>query len=169
MIAPIPQAPAGLVSLFEPWASLYSDSKLIATLVLFGHIAALLFAGGFAVALDRATLRAAASPERRKQHLEDLAGSHRIIVSGLVVSATTGLLLFTADIESYFGSWVFWTKMGLIVFMLLNGYGIMRAEKFLKNGGNEAEGWSQLKRTAIASLVFWFAIAFMGVALVNAA
>lgn len=166
--APV-EAPAALVQFLEPWSRLYSDSKVIATLVVFLHVAALVFAGGLAVTLDRATLRAARKPDARARHLEDLASSHRVVLSGLTLSFTTGLLLFTADLEAYFTSWIFWTKMGLIVFLLTNGYGITRAESLLRAGGSPEVGWAQLTRTAWASLVFWFAIALAGVALVNAA
>jgi hypothetical protein len=41
-------APDALVRLLEPWSQLYGDSNWISTLVVFGHIAALVFAGGLA-------------------------------------------------------------------------------------------------------------------------
>jgi len=167
LLAPPAQAPAALVQLLEPWSRLYGDSKLIATLVVFGHIAGLLFAGGTAVTLDRATLRAAKNPAFRALHLGNLAASHRVVLTGLTISAVTGVLLFTADIESYFGSWIYWTKMALIVSLLANGYVMMRAEKALL-ARDEVVGWSQLTRTAWASMTLWFTIAFFGVALVNA-
>jgi len=169
LLAAPASAPAALVRLVEPWSRLYADSKVIATLVVFGHIAALLLAGGTAVTLDRATLRAARNPDARARHLDDLASSHRVVLTGLTISFVTGALLFTADLESYFTSWIYWTKMGLIVFMLANGYGITKAAKALRVGGDAVVGWAQLTRTAWASRIFWFTIALFGVALVNAA
>jgi uncharacterized membrane protein len=169
LLAAPAQAPAALVQLLEPWSRLYGDSKLVATLVVFGHIAGLMFAGGTAVALDRATLRAAKAPAARPRHLEDLAASHRVVLTGLAISAVSGVLLFTADIESYFGSWMYWTKMALIVTLFANGYAMMRTEKALRARGDDATAWNQLTRTALTSLTLWFAIAFFGVALVNAA
>ena len=88
---------------------------------------------------------------------------------GLALSLVTGLLLFTADIDAYFGSWIFWTKLVLIGGLLANGW-IMRTTEFrIGSTPNAADpdGWSMLKRTATASIVLWFAIAFAGVALVN--
>ena len=41
-------APAVLVRLLEPWSQLYGDSALLSTFVVFGHVAALVFAGGLA-------------------------------------------------------------------------------------------------------------------------
>jgi len=163
-------APEALVRLFEPWSQLYGESTPIATLVVFGHVAALVFAGGLAVTLDRATLRAFREGGAAREHqLRQLAASHRVVVTGLGVSAVTGLLLLAADFEAIFESPIFWTKLVLIGVLLANGYGIVRAERQVRAGGPGAEaGWSALRRTAIASLVLWFLVAFVGVALAMA-
>jgi uncharacterized membrane protein len=166
MIAP----PEALVRLVEPWSQFYGDSTLVPTLVVFGHIAALVFAGGLAITLDRATLRAARGPaEFRWRQLEELRSAHRLVVVGL--SVVTGVLLFTADLETYFGSWIYWTKIGLIVLLLLNGYMMTRVEARISSTPNAADeaGWKQLRTSAVVSLVLWFTIAFAGVALVKAA
>jgi hypothetical protein len=163
-------APTFLVNLFEPWSGIYADSKLIATVVVFGHIASLMFGGGLAIVCDRGTLRAVRSPDARSRHLAELAGAHRMVIAGLALSAVTGLLLFASDVETYFGSWVYWTKMSLIVLLLLNGWNMTRVEGALRLAPADAEaGWRMMRVAALASLVLWFAIAFMGVALVNAA
>jgi hypothetical protein len=164
-------APAALVHLVEPWSHLYSDSKLLPTLLVFGHIAALVFAGGLAVTLDRATLRAARGPaEFRWRQLEELERAHRLVLTGLALSFVTGVLLFTADLETYFVSWIYWTKMTLIVLLLTNGFLMTRAESRIRLAPNAADdqGWKQLRFTAAVSLVLWFAIAFAGVALAEA-
>ena len=156
--------------MFELWSSIYSDSKLIATLVVFGHIASLMFAGGLAITMDRGTLRAARTADSRSRHLVDLAGAHRIVMAGLALSAATGLLLFASDVETYFVSWVFWTKMTLIALLLANGWNMTRIGRQLRLAPADAEpGWRHLRIAALASLVLWFAIALAGVALVNAA
>ena len=163
-------APATLVLLLEPWSHLYSDSKVLPTIVVFGHIAALVFAGGLAVTMDRATLRAArCSAELRTRQLEDLATAHRFVISGLVLSVVTGVLLFTADVETYFTSRIFWTKATMIVLLLANGYAMTRAEHRIRSSPQAADStWRRLRWTARVSLVLWFAIAFAGVALANA-
>lgn len=163
--------PEALVRLFEPWSQLYSDSKLLPTLVTFGHIAALVFAGGLAVTLDRATLRACRGPtELRWRQLDELAAAHRLVITGLALSFVTGVLLFSADLETYFVSWIYWTKMALIVLLLSNGYAMTRAESRIRSAPNAADdiGWKRLRSTAAVSMTLWFAIAFAGVALVNA-
>ena len=164
-------APASLVQLVEPWSELYGDSVILSTLIVFGHIAALVFAGGLAVTLDRGTLRAAhGSSEVRWRQLEELRAAHRLVIVGIALSMVTGVLLFTADLETYFDSWVFWTKLGLIALLLANGFVMTRVESRISSTPNAADdaGWKALRRTATISMFLWFAIAFAGVALVKA-
>jgi len=159
-----------LVRLLEPWSHAYGDSKVLPTVIVFGHIAALVFAGGLAVTIDRGTLRAArGSPEAKSQHLVELAAAHRLVLSGLALSAVTGVLMFTADVETFFTSPIFWTKASLIGLLLANGYAMTRAEAAIRSAPRGDLGaWTRLRTTALLSLVLWFAIAFAGVALVNA-
>lgn len=164
--------PAGLVELFDPWAGFYGDSVLLPTLVTFAHIAALVFAGGLAVTLDRATLRAArGSSEARWRQLKELESAHRLVLMGLGLSLVTGVLMLTADLETYWGSWIFWTKMGLIAVLLANGYRMTTLESRIASTPNAADdqGWRGLRLTAAISILLWFVIAFAGVALVNMA
>jgi hypothetical protein len=166
-------APAALVKLLEPWSALYSDSKVLPTIVVFSHIAALVFAGGLAVTLDRGTLRAArGSPEMRARQLVELSAAHRLVIGGLALSAVTGVLLFTADVETFFISRIFWTKATMIVLLLSNGYAMTRAEARLRSEDGDAAvvdaSWRRLRTTARVSLMLWFAIAFAGVALAEA-
>lgn len=161
--------PAALVQLFEPWASLYGDSRLVATLVVFGHIAALMLGGGLAISMDRGTLRAVRAVESRARHLAELARAHRVVVAGLALSVVTGLMLFASDVETYFVSWVFWTKMTLIVLLLANGWNMTRIEASLRLTPDDEAPWRRMRFAAVASLILWFAIALAGVALVNAA
>ena len=165
-------APVALVKLVEPWSQLYSDSSVLPTIIVFGHIAALLFAGGLAITMDRVTLRVSRGPaEFRWRHLEELARAHRLVITGLGLSVVTGVLLFTADLETYFVSPIYWSKMTLVVLLLLNGYQMTRAESRIRSMPNAEDdaGWRRLRTTASVSLLLWFAIAFLGVALVEAA
>ena len=161
------QVPSALVTLLEPWAEAYGNSSVLPTLVVFGHLSGLLLAGGTAVVLDRATLRAStSSAEERRQLLDALHTSHRWVLGGLALSVLTGVLLVTADIETYFVSAIFWTKLGLIVLLLVNGYALTRAERSARIAPDTAP-WSSLRSRAITSLVLWFAVLLAGVALVN--
>lgn len=165
------EAGGTLARMLEPWAHLYADSKLIPTVVTFGHIASLLMAGGLAVATDRATLRALRqSAAERGRHLDALAGVHRLILMGLTLSMITGILLFASDVETYIGSWIFWGKMGLVVMLLINGYVMTRAERAVRGDmGGSSPSWSHLRRTALVSVGLWYTITLAGVALANIA
>ena len=162
-------APDVLIHAMKPWEEFYSHSKVAPTVVTFLHVGALILAGGFALSTDRDTFRSVTAGEvRRMQHLEDLSSVHAWVVGGLVVSILSGLLLFAADVETFFGSWVFWIKMGLIGMLLVNGYVMMRTERSLRRSAGEAASrWRTLRRTSMVSIVLWFTISLAGIILVN--
>src|SRR4051812_43517213 len=112
MLAP----PEALVDLLKPWADFYGHSKVAATIVTFLHVGPMLLGGGFAIAMDRSTLRALRSPaDQRTAHLTELEAVHRWVIGGLVVMVVSGVLLLAADIETFYGSLLYWTKMALVV------------------------------------------------------
>ena len=164
-------APAALIDLVKPWADAYSNSKLLATVVTFVHVGGLLFGGGLAVAADRGTIRAMRRDAGlRGSHLEELSAVHRIVLTGLALSLVSGLLLLAADLDTYFGSWIFWTKMTMVALLLGNGFLMTRSERVLRATPDpESAAWGKLHRASILSLVLWFAITLACVALVNAA
>jgi hypothetical protein len=187
MIAP----PAFLVNALAPWNEFYSHSPTAQTIVQFLHIGGLLFAGGLAIAFDRGSLRAMRTPvelskqtmermgtsvlERvatasRMTHLEELAAVHRWVTSGLAIVLVSGVLLLTADIEAFLGSWVYWIKMVLVIALLVNGRQMNQIEHQLREDpSEESPAWGRLQRVAIRSLALWFTITLAGIALVNAA
>jgi len=161
--------PESIVQFFQPWNDYYSHSKGAETVVQFLHIGSLLLAGGLAITTDRGTLRAVRGVlTDRSQHLRELAAVHRWVITGLVVVVISGLAMLTADIETFFGSWIFWTKMALVALLLVNGLMMMRAETVLaKDAAPASPAWASLRRGAVASLALWFIITALGVALVN--
>ena len=161
--------PESLVHLLKPWADFYSHSKVTETIVQFLHIGGLLLAGGLAISADRATMRTLRLPaSQRSAHMKELASIHRWVITGLVVIVASGVALLTADIETFFGSWIYWTKMGLVVLVLINGLMMTRAENALElDAGDASPHWNNLRRVAISSMALWFTIALAGVALVN--
>jgi hypothetical protein len=164
-------APDFLIRLADPWAAFYSNSKIAATVVTFAHIASLLMAGGLAVATDRATLQALRlAAAERGRHLEALGGVHQLVVGGLALSMVTGVLLFAADVDTFFGSWIFWLKMALIGVLLANGYAMTLAERALRADAAETSpDWKRLRRGALVSMALWYTITLAGVALTNLA
>jgi len=161
--------PEALVSLFEPWNKFYGHSKLAETIVVSLHIGGVLLGGGLAIASDRGTLRSfRVTIEERAVYLRELAAVHRWVLTGLVLVVLSGFALLASDIETFWGSWIYWTKMALFVLLLLNGLMMTRAEASMRASPDTATtALTTLRRTAISSLALWFIIAVFGVALVN--
>src|SRR5512144_2374804 len=138
--------PAFLVEAFSPWNEFYGHSAAAETVVQFLHIGGLLFAGGLAIATDRGSLRAMrAAAASRTTHLEELRAVHRWVLTGLAVVVVSGFLLLTADLEAFFGSWVYWLKMGLVILLLANGWRMTRVEQQLRADSSEASpAWERL-------------------------
>jgi hypothetical protein len=164
-------APTFLVELLQPWNDYYSHSPAAETVVQFLHVGGLLLAGGLAIAADRHSLRAMrVAAAGRAGHLEELAAVHRWVLTGLTVVVVSGLLLLTADIDAFFGSWVYWVKMVLVILLLANGWGMTRAEQQLRADPSETSpAWNRLHRAAVVSLVLWFTVTLAGITLVNVA
>jgi hypothetical protein len=147
------------------WSELFSNSAPLRTAVDFAHIAGLLAAGGAAIAVDRATLKAArGDAATRAAHVRALHASHRGVLIGLSAVAVSGVLLFAADLDTFLYSKVFWLKMALLALLLVNGAILVRA-----GGGTNAEqtNWRVLRTGALASLVLWFLTTLAGAALPN--
>jgi hypothetical protein len=129
-----------------------------------------------AIASDRATLRAMkGSVEDRSRVLLDLASSHRWVLTALGLIFVSGILLALSDVKTFATSGVYWTKMSLVVLLLLNGAALQRTERQLREAAlRDASApdirrrWSRLRITAIASMALWTSIALAGVILVEA-
>jgi uncharacterized membrane protein len=165
MIAP----PEALVSILEPWNKYYGHSKAAETIVTFVHVGGLLLAGGLAIAADRGTLRALrVTIAERPHYTRELAAVHQWVLSGLVAVVVSGVAMLAADIETFWSSWIFWTKMALFVVLLINGLMMTRAEAAIRHDPSETSpAWTTLHRTAVSSLALWFVLTALGLALVN--
>ena len=159
---------SALARLAEPWNSLYSDSKVVSSAVVFLHLLPLLVAGGAALSADRATLRAArGTPDDRARQLGELARVHAVVLGGLALSFVSGVLLFLSDVDEYLGSPVFWVKLGFVGLLLLNGFMMTRTEKALVSGGEETALWGRLRTISVLSLVLWTTTTLVGVVLMS--
>jgi predicted tellurium resistance membrane protein TerC len=155
-----------LSHLLESWSSLYANHAALRTAIEFTHIGGLVAGGGCAITADLATITAAREgPGARTTHLDLLRKTHRIIVLGLAALFVSGVLLFAADVETYWYSRIFWLKMALIVFLLMNGAWLLLVERQANAG--DPRSWARLHYTATASLVFWFLTTLAGAALPN--
>ncbi len=143
------------------WAHFYHHTVAVSATLTFLHLAGILLGGGLAVATDRASLRLSpATAPDWSQELDRLASVHRWVLAGLAIIFASGFLMMLTDIETFAISAVFWTKMGLITFLLGNGFVRMRAETAVRRG--VAAGWERFRRTSVASLVLWFLILLAG-------
>lgn len=162
------QDPSSLARLAEPWNNLYSDSRVISSLVIFLHLVPLLVAGGTALAADRATLRASrGSADDRTRQLAELRRIHVVVLGGLALSFATGVLLFLSDVDEYLESPFFWIKLALIGLLLANGFFMTRTEQALSAGGDQGTLWGRLRTICMLSLTLWLATTLAGVVLMN--
>ena len=161
-------APQFLVQAAEGWAHLYSKTKMVSMGVTYVHLAGLLLGGGAAVAADRETLRAFREPDAvRADHLAFLGSVHAIAITGLVMLVVSGALMFFADLETFWGSTIFWAKMALFLLLLVNGLAMRRAEQMA--GLAPQRAWAQLKVTSLVSAFLWFVVLLFGVVLATSA
>lgn len=159
----------------KPWASLYSDSRAVSSAVTFLHLGGLLFAGGLAIASDRATFRALrGTAEDRSRLLVDLGSAHGWVLAGLSVIFVSGLLLALSDVKTFGTSPTYWTKMSLVALLLANGALLQRTERKLRGGNLLSQStapmprlWSRLRFAAATSIALWTAIVLAGVILVE--
>jgi uncharacterized membrane protein len=160
---------AYLVHLAEPWAAVYGNAPALQAATTFAHLAGFLLGGGFAIAADAATIRAARGTEpRRRRQLTYIHGIHRLVLAGLAVTLVSGLLMLAADLESLAASPIFWVKITLVILLLANGGVIARTESLLRAGTDEADRqWGRMRRAAICSFALWFAAVLAGTLLVN--
>lgn len=168
MILAVPQL---LTTLADPWAKMYGHSKMLATVVEFLHVAPIVVGGGLAIALDRSTLRLRhEEPGARARHLSELSAGHGMVLGALALSFLSGIALLAADLETFFGSPIFWVKMGLVALLLVNGAVMTRTERALQTiGAGTDVQWRRLQTIAITSLALWLIITLAGVALTNLA
>lgn len=148
------------------WSALYSSHAALRTVVEFLHIAGLVAGGGAAIAADLATITAArARSTRLLTQLELLKRTHPIVVAGLLALSISGVLLFLADVDTFWYSRIFWLKMALVVVLLVNGLVLVRGERTVAHA--EASAWRRLHLVATISLVLWLVTTFAGSALTN--
>src|SRR5687768_2234218 len=112
------------------WSEMYSDHQAVSVAVRFLHLAGLLVGGGTALVADRHLLAAMRRDAVTRTAALGLVGaSHRIVVPALALMALTGLLMATADLETYLSSRLFWIKMTIVGLLLVNGAVLVLTER----------------------------------------
>ena len=147
------------------WASLYSNSALLRTLIGFAHVAGLVVGGGCAIVADRATLKAFRRGSLgREAQIDGIRSAHRVVIAGLAVVMISGVLLLGADFDTFVHSRVFWAKMVLVTALLVNGAILARlgASPVL-----DETRWKRLAYVSGFSLALWLLTTLTGAALPN--
>lgn len=160
-----------LTSWLQPWADVYAESSWLSTTLVTVHVVAMFLGGGIAIGADRQLLgQRHPSPAL----LRMLTTSHQWVIAGLSVTILSGLALATADLGTFAVSWVFWTKMALILGLLINGVRMRREERRLlvRDDVNDAPAGSStdatgLQQSAWLSLSGWVLVVGLGVVLSN--
>ena len=163
---PIVETVAGVL---EPWKDLYSGSTALSVSLTFAHLGSMMIGGGLAIAADRTVLKAGRPTDPKAiVALADAVGDvHRPVVIALGVSAITGLLQLAADFATFAVSKVMWVKLGLLLFLAVNGFLMLRDEKAVRRGTGSGKGIGALRVRAITSVVLWLAIVLAGVGLLQ--
>ena len=158
-----------LEAALKPWADFYSHAKPVQAGIAFLHVGSMLVGGGFAIASDRLVLRALkTSGEQKTFVLRELHAIHTPVIMALSISVVSGILMLASDVGTFLVSPVFWTKMGLVLVLLANGYLVKSSDEALNadpSPGNRA--WLRLRFSAIASIALWLSTALAGVILQN--
>jgi hypothetical protein len=148
------------------WATFYSGSAIMRTLVSFVHLAGLVGGGGAAISADRATLKATRRGLAvRREQIDAIHHTHRAVVLGLAAVIISGVLLFAGDVSTYAPSRLFWLKMMMVTVLMING-------AFLVRVGHGAQMPDERTRqtmrwTAGLSLALWFLTTLVGAGLPN--
>jgi hypothetical protein len=151
------------------WSALYSDHQAVSVTVRFLHLAGLLVGGGTALVADRHLLGTVSRDTVARNAALAMAGaSHRIVVPALVLMASTGLLMATADLETFLSSRLFWIKMIIVGLLLLNGVVLVLTERAAVRSGGDRD-WARLRAVSAASAVLWLSALLAGTWLTVAA
>lgn len=160
--------PAVAQSAVNSWADLYGNQQIVSVTVRYLHLAGLVVGGGTALVADRQVFQAARSgPSVRSAAVSAVHGAHRVVVPALAVIVATGLAMTLSDTETFLVSPLYWTKMALVGLLLLNGLGLVAAERAVTR--QRSRGWLWLSITSAVSLLLWLGTVFAGVWLTVAA
>lgn len=156
-----------IAALVAPWQTLYSDSTFVSAAVLATHLLGMLIAGGLALGADRATLRALArGGDALTAQLAELSDIHRPVLTGLAAVFISGALLGASDVETFLPSPFYWTKLGLVAALMVNGAVLAKTEQALRAEGADAIPLrARLALVSRLSIALWCATALAGVVL----
>jgi hypothetical protein len=134
----------------------------VSVAVRFLRLAGLLVGGGTALVADRHLLAAMRRDAVARTAALGLVGaSHRIVVPALALMAFTGLLMATADLETYLSSRLFWIKMTIVGLLLVNGAVLVLTERAAAGSAGD-RAWARLRMVSATSVVLWLSALLAG-------
>ncbi len=138
------------------WNSYYGNHQALSVTIRYVHLAALLVGGGTALAIDREIFRLRRSPpQMRDATIARLNRAHALVIASIAFIVASGFLMAGADVETYLVSPTFWTKMALVVMLLINGAVIARA------GRTSATVSRRLMMASVVSAILWLVIVYV--------
>jgi hypothetical protein len=142
---------ATLAAWVEPWHHLVVNSIVLATALLYVHLAAIVVGGGLALAADVAVLsQPTGEGGIRRAVSEDLI-AHRHVTYALLVIIGSGGALAAADLVLFWGLPAFWLKMGAFVALLINADMMRRVE----HPCHTSRTWTRRRYHAMGSVGLW--------------
>jgi len=148
------------------WTELYRGNDVVQLLAGLGHILSVAFAARFALAGDRAALRAERrAPPQRLALLEQIGRAHRPVLIGLALALLTGLAQLLAQLSYLPQSPWAWLKLAGLVALLANGRIIQVTGARLRQEPDAPARWRVLRGAARRSLALWGTLVLLGLLL----
>jgi hypothetical protein len=156
-----------LGTLLQPWSTWYGGATWLSAGTTVLHLTGMFLGGGFAIAADRATLRALRRPKLLGPQLDELEAVYDPVILGLGVTLVTGVIMLSADWNAMMGSSVFLAKMSVILLLTVNGWWLRHASRRLKRASDRELGrWRRrLGDAARISGALWLAALVLGAVL----
>lgn len=161
--------PPALTTMLGWWSGYYGDHQVASVGIRFLHLTGLMLAGGTAITTDWQLLSAARrNAAARAEALARLAGSHVVVVPGLMLVVASGIAMAAADTETFLHSRLFGIKMALVAVLFLNGTALVTVERAVARA-NRPRAWTALATVSSFSLGLWLVLLLVGTWLTVAA
>jgi hypothetical protein len=148
------------------WSGVYRGNDVVQLLAGLGHILSILYGARFALAGDRAALRAERKPAaQRAALLAQIGNAHRPVLIGLGLALLTGLAQLLAQLSYLPRSPWAWLKLLGLVALLANGRVIQVAGARLRANAEQPRAWRTLRAAARRSLALWAVLVVLGLLL----
>jgi hypothetical protein len=151
--------------IIESWANCYGNHPLVSVTIRFLHLTGIVLGGGAGILTDWQIIKSALKGNVDREYLlKQLNRAHYYVAPWMFVLSLTGALMTAADAQTFFVSKVYWTKIALILLLVVNGVALLLLESHARNPGIQSV-WKKLTIVSVISAVLWQTILFVGVLL----